>query len=259
MKGRKRYPLLVVLALAAGAQHVFAQRLACSTIRPGETATSVAARITGDSRNLQEPWFQIVDPAASRFVAKARYDRVRAGWRACVVNEPVRKSPRAAYAGTAVVTRLAAAWDGIVGAIAGVDLLLAWWGALVVLIAIVLRSIGDYVTDRQTVVGTMTRFAETFVNEFERPLMQQHLPGRPVESRLRVSPYRARLDVLLAPNGGRRYPNLSDHKKNVEYDVTRVLQLLRDQPFVSGPLYAQGRWVVIPFQLKVSPQRAGAK
>ena len=44
----------------------------------------------------------------------------------------------------------------------------------------------------------------------------------------------SRLDILLAPGAGRRYPNLSDHRSNVEYDVQRVLTLLKDEPFVAG-------------------------
>jgi hypothetical protein len=65
--------------------------------------------------------------------------------------------------------------------------------------------------------------------------------------------------VLLAPRDGRRYPNLADHRKNVEYDVTRVLQLMKDPPFVQGEMYTQGRWVVVPFQLKANPGQAGVK
>jgi hypothetical protein len=45
---------------------------------------------------------------------------------------------------------------------------------------------------------------------------------RPVRSRLRCGARLGRFDILLAPGEGRRYPNLSDHKKNVEYDVARV-------------------------------------
>ena len=65
------------------------------------------------------------------------------------------------------------------------------------------------------------------------------------------------VEVLLAPRGGRPYPNLVDHKQNVEYDVERVLRVLEDQRFVAGPLYAQGQWVVVPLYLQVSPKQAG--
>jgi len=231
--------LLVVLALAAASPHAFAQRLACSTIQPGETAARVARRVTGDPRNRHQPWFQIVDPTDSRFIAKGQYDRIRAGWLACIVNEP--------------------AENAIDRGAGGSDLTPVLWGGLVVVIALVWRSVDEYLADRQARLDAMKRFGETFVREFERPLLQQPLRERPLQSRLRVSPHRQRLDVLLAPSGGRRYPNLADHRKNVAYDVTRVLQQVRDQAFVCGPLYAQGPWVVVPFQFQVSSTQAGGK
>jgi len=250
--------LLVVLALAAVSPHAFAQRLACSTIQPGETAARVARRITGDPRNRYQPWFQIVDPTASRFIAKTQYGAIRAGWRACIVNEPAKSGAPGLLAGMPAALGINTVLDAIIRMVGGIDVLV-WWGALVVAISLVWRSIDEYVTDRQTMLDAMKRFGETFIREFERPLTQQHLPERPIESRLRASPHRRRLDILLAPHGGRRYPNLSDHKKNMDYDVTRVLQLLRDQPFVCGPLYAQGPWVVLPFQFQVRSTQTGGK
>ena len=85
-----RCALFIVLALVAESPQALAQRLACATIRPRETTADVARRVTGDARNRYEPWFQILDPAASRFIAKAQYDHIRPGWRACIVNEPLR-------------------------------------------------------------------------------------------------------------------------------------------------------------------------
>jgi hypothetical protein len=80
-----------------------------------------------------------------------------------------------------------------------------------------------------------------------------------IDSRLRFSPHRWRVDVLLAPRAGRLYPNLADHRKNVEYDVWRVLRAMNDPPFVQEPMYTQGRWVVVPFQLKANPGQAGGR
>ena len=94
-------------------------------------------------------------------------------------------------------------------------------------------------------------------DEFARPLVRVR-PSEPVvDARLRVRPHRAQVEVLLAPRGGRNYPNLVDHKQNVEYDVERVLRVLEDQRFAHGPLYAQGRWVVVPLHLQVNPKQAG--
>jgi hypothetical protein len=52
---------------------------------------------------------------------------------------------------------------------------------------------------------------------------------------------------------------LSDHRSNVEYDVQRVLTVLRDEPFVVGRPFMDGRWVVLPFQLKPAITQAGGK
>jgi hypothetical protein len=98
----------------------------------------------------------------------------------------------------------------------------------------------------------MRAFATIFVSEFERPLIRRRADESPVKARLRLAPARRRLEVLLAPADGRIYPNLFDHRKNVEYDVDRVLGLLKDEPFISAPLYARGRWVVIPFHFETN-------
>lgn len=149
--------------------------------------------------------------------------------------------------------------EGVDATLVRLGSLIVWWGLLVLLFTLTFRSADQYFSEREKVQTMMMRFGERFVREFERPLIQQHLPDRPVQSRFRSSPDRLRLEVLLAPHAGLRYPNLTDHKKNVEYDVMRVLQLLGDQPFVSGPPYAQGRWVVVPFQLRVDRTQAGGQ
>ena len=128
------------------------------------------------------------------------------------------------------------------------------WIGLVLAVALIVSGLHDYV---RADAAPLRSFGERFVHEFARPLVRVN-PSEPVvEARLRVRPHRAEVDVLLAPRGGRPYPNLVDHRQNVEYDVERVLQVLKDQRFVRGPLYAQGRWVVVPLQLKVNPTRKG--
>ena len=102
----------------------------------------------------------------------------------------------------------------------------------------------------------MRHFAYRFVREFERPLIQRPTEP-PLRSQLRLSPARARLKILLAPGQGRRYPNLLDHKKNVEYDVVRVLQSLADDSFVPDSLYSQGGWVVVSLRFKVDRKHPG--
>src|SRR6185312_12813737 len=88
MKGTIPRTLVVVFCLSAAWSPAAAQRLACVSVKPGETASAVARRITGDAANRHAPWFQVLAPESSRFVDKARYDHIRPGWRACVVSEP---------------------------------------------------------------------------------------------------------------------------------------------------------------------------
>jgi hypothetical protein len=78
----------------------------------------------------------------------------------------------------------------------------------------------------------------------------------PLKSRVRRA-RRGRFEILLAPGEGRRYPNLTDHKRNVEYDVGRVLSALDDPDFVVGDLYTHSEWVVVPFQTRPSPKQPG--
>jgi len=179
-------------------------------------------------------------------VAKSGYGHIRAGWQACIVNESAVAGP-----GPTTVTTPRRA--------RGLDSNLVLWGLLVVLIAVMTHGATEYLEDRATAIGAMRRFGERFVQEFERPLIRPGPGDRPIQSRLRFIPHRARLDVLLAPNAGRRYPNLADHKKNVEYDVVRVAELLGKYPFVAGRVYARGRWVVVPFQLTTEHRQAGAQ
>ena len=104
----------------------------------------------------------------------------------------------------------------------------------------------------------MRGFGNRFIAEFERPLFRRTASDAAVRSRLRFAPSRHRLEVLLAPADGRTYPNLVDHRKNVEYDVERVERILGAEPFVGGPLYAEGSWVVIPFSFETDRQQEGA-
>src|SRR6185503_7200424 len=121
----------------------------------------------------------------------------------------------------------------------------------VLAVALIGSGLRDYVRIR---TAPLQSFGERFVQEFSRPLVRMRREPA-IEARLRVRPHRARVEVLLAPRGGRNYPNLVDHKQNVEYDVERVLRVLKDQRFTHGPLYAQERWVVVPLHLQVNPKQ----
>jgi hypothetical protein len=263
---------------------VLAQSLVCHPIRRGDTASHVAQRLTGSGRNKYQPWFQIMAPSGS-FVPKSQYDRVRPGWRACVVRRAIdsrsRKTtfvaaaalPAAADSSVVVTPSAAVGASGAtetveeprvleasgtlatVGASGSVDLSVIWLGAAVAVPWFGWRILDDLLDRRRRAAFAMRHFADRFVREFERPLIRQHAAEGPVRVQVRSRPFGTRFEILLAPGTSRRYPNLSDHKQNVEYDVTRVLQVLADDSVVNGPLRAHAEWVVVPFHFKKAGPR----
>jgi hypothetical protein len=275
-----RCALPFVIALTAAPAVAYSQSSACHAIRSGETATQAARRITGDRLDAYQPWFQIMD-RSSRFVPKSQYNRVLPGWRACIVKEATASSGRVVAASqretleapivpaATAPPATAEALQPIGGAglmlerfanalrpIDGVHLMVVWFAFAVIVPFSAWKILDNYVSQRNAKLIVMKHFARRFVSEFERPLIQQPAE-HPVRSLVRLSPVRARLDILLAPGDGRRYPNLSDHKKNVEYDVVRILRALADDSFVRDPLYTQAGWVVVPFRFKVSRKHRG--
>ena len=265
----RRCVLLAGLYLFVGASSAFArERVTCVTIRTDETVASVAKRVTGDARNMQAPWFQIVNPTTSRPVPKTRYGFIFAGWNACttvhdalpeVTIEPaaqVVSGPLSSPAVTDAPPDLAVApalATVVVWAPAAI------WSSVVLALALSCWLVDGYLAGRRQTLRAMELYAERFVEEFERPLQQPHLSRRPIQSRVRFKPGRARFDVLLAPDAGLRYPNLTDHKKNVMYDVVRIQQALSEHAFVSSRPYARGRWVVVPFRFRVGTREAGGR
>lgn len=267
--------LAVALVLGAAAQPAFAQ-LTCHAVQRGDTASELARRITGDGRNEYEPWFHLLDTAA-RSVPKSQYDRLRPGWRACVAQESVQSRPLPANevaarndapqvaenSGTLVPIAPANAIRDLFPraipelGLADHDLSLMWLGAAIVIPLLGWWTLEGYVRRRGATSILMKHFAHRFVREFERPLVRQHPAERAVEWRLRVSPHRARLEIQLAPGKGRRYPNLSDHRKNLEYDVARVVSTLADESFVCGQLHAKSGWVVVPFTFRSPSKQRG--
>jgi len=288
-----RYALLPIVLTSVLPTAAFAQ-LVCYSIRRNESAAQVAKRITGDGRNAYQAWFQIMN-ASSRSIPKSQYDRIRAGWRACVTKPAFRiaskalsvKAPalvevsessaplgpeahatRASLALPAALPTTEALDEAagrappiasrVVRAIGRADLIVVWLSAaLVVPWFFGWRFLDEYLGRRKTESIVMRYFADRFVLEFERPLVRYATDEHPLKSRVRSRLRPGRFDILLAPGEGRRYPNLSDHKKNVEYDVARVVRVLGDESFVSGSLYVRAGWVVVPFRFKAGPKQAG--
>ena len=227
----------------------------CVTIRPGDTASGVAVRLAGLPDARHQPWFQIVDTRTNVVVPKSEYDVIQPGWHACV------RAQTNSFAGTPVAqisSIVHSGWQPDVAPRAFSDSAVAFMlVALVIAAALLWQAIERYLTERERTIDVMRRFGERFVHEFERPLLDAQAGARPIRSRLKANPDRRRLEILLAPVAGKRYPNLSDHRDNVAYDVGRVLRALRDRSFVSVPPYADGAWVVLSFHYHQRPEQAG--
>jgi hypothetical protein len=250
--------------MTTGATHAAGQTLTCDVIRTGDTAARLAARFTGNVDDVYQPWFQIVNPAKTRYVPKSRYDEIEAGWYVCVAAEKLRHratpasyepaasalppppTPQTAPRRMPTAIDLGALWSAAPLVLILSGLVLAWVAAQ------------RFFDERRTSLAVMRGFGARFVSEFDRPLFRRNARHPAVKWRLRAAPSRHRLEILLAPADGRTYPNLVDHRKNVEYDVARVVRLLRDDRFVNDPLDAEGPWVVIPFRFEADWPQEGA-
>jgi len=246
---------IFALACVGVVRNAAAEQTLCYTIRHGDTAALMALRFTGSVEHRHEPWFQIVDPSVPRLIPKAHYSRIHPGWRTCVPETrlTIQWRPRtgfhAAVGGTAATTESAGSNPFIlpgVGAALLAVLLFTW------------HATYAHVKRTRTTAPLMRSFAERFISEFERPLWQPGSEERPLQARMRLVLRHQRVDILLAPNGGRSYPNLADHRRNLMYDVARVLRLLADSRFTTGEVHAIGRWVVVPCRLVSEARQEGA-
>jgi hypothetical protein len=231
--------LCAAFVLAGSAPHAApaVPRFLCFPVMPGDTAAAISRRLTRDPQGWRGSSFQFLDPATARFVPKSKYGNLRRGWQACIAEPPlVRREP---------LSRVpdAMKWWALVlvcGA-AGASLLALQWS----------------LEQRSAMSRTLETFGAAFIREFERPLLDERSPGPSLRTRLTLSPDTRKLEVLLAPAEGRRYPNLADHRANLEYDVRRVVSLLNDRRFARGPLRASGSWVAIPFRLDPEAHKEG--
>ena len=232
-------------------------QLTCFPIRAGDTAARLAERFTGDIHNRQQPWFQIVNTATRSVLPKSRYDEIVPGWRVCVAAEMLRPGLLQSRYVPISSASMATAQPPVGGAPVPIDFRFLWW---MVPLVMAVSGVGlawawKSVEDRQVRVAVLRGFGERFVHEFARPLCR-NATTPPIRSRLRLA-HRS-IEILIAPAGGRTYPNLADHVKNVEYDVERVLRLLNENAVIAGPLYAEGQWVVIPCRVETDKHQEGA-
>ena len=231
-----------------------AEAAVCSAIRQGDTAALVSSRMTGGAQQEYQPWFQILDEY-SRVVPKSQYRWIHAGWRACIPSSRLDVSRK--WEPRSTETNAVSASEGILQAFAASVAAGAWWGVGLFVVMLLALDGWKYARRRRVIVGIMQRFGERFVSEFERPLRMPGSEERPVESQLRFIPRRQRLEILLAPTGRRRYPNLSDHRSNVTYDAERIVLLLKEERLAGGQLRGDGKWVVIACDFKIRPGQEG--
>lgn len=266
MTGVRVRTLLTTVVLAAACMDAAAQSAVCDSVRPGDTVSTVARRLTGRADSHNEPWFRVFDRSRSRVISRARYDRLLSGWQVCV------PAMRAVRNGSGMTRRTESiATRGLPQPSASAQrssslqptsrrraLELAFFlfgaAALGVAIACGWLSLEQVVIKRRAFECEMLAFGRAFVNAFERPLLVDGVADRPVLSRMRCVPREHRLDILLAPGAGRRYPNLADHKRNLDYDVSRIAHHLRHHAFVPSRPRAEGQWVVIPFYFRPGPE-----
>ena len=237
--------MVMIVTTAAPAP---AQTLACYPVRPGDTAARLAKQLTGHAANRYQPWFQIVEPSSETVISKRSYSRIRTGWHVCVATERIRGFSRPAVSRAAATSGVPVP-RGLVPQPPAIDWRLLWWAVPVVTGVFTWISTRRYLDRRQLLVAYMTVFGQRFVDEFERPLCRDRPAGGVISSRMRFVPRRRRLEIRLTPAAGRTYPNLVDHRMNVEYDVERIVTMLDDGRFMNAPLYSEGKWVVVPFHM----------
>ena len=222
-----------------GAQHAIAQEYECRIVRRGDTIAGIARELTGNADILQSSWLYIIDTSRSTIVRKRDYDHVLPGWQVCVETWLLRNPSQAEAEPVPLAQRRLP--------MPGNRWLLAVFVPAGLLAGFYLKRYRDA---RISTLAQMRRFASTFIREFEQPLVRPPVKDRPIRSRVECMPLSRRVKIFLAPNGGRRYPNLSDHRRNLEYDVARVLALVAGGPSVSGQPHAEGSWVVVTFQFE---------
>jgi hypothetical protein len=275
----RRLPVAALLLLCTTPPCAEAQQFVCHPIVRGDTPTRLARQLTGDARAVYTATFQIRDPARQMFVPKSQYRRpLGADWEACVaigpVDVPLASAPVVVSVALAtapappVTSAPLAITPARLAVTSGprvpeppdrsqhVFIYIATIGSAVVVL-LICGAVGGSLTPRP-IPADLQRAGEEFVIAFAQPLIDSSSPVPPIRARLRFIPRVQQLEISIAPGVGRRYPNLVDHKRNVEYDVSRVMRVLGPHVVVSDRLRAAGKWVVVPIRL-ADLKQTGAK
>jgi hypothetical protein len=240
--------VLVTAAAAAGPYDTPTERFHCYRIRAGDSAADVAEHLTGHRGNLSGSLFQIFD-SNRQLVSKDHYDSISPGWTVCLAEgrspvairtgSPAQPASSVKQPAPRVAELQPAFYDPVV-----------WWFASLVLAGMTSLVALNTWRKQLALAHIMRCFGGDFVREFGRPWVQYRSAGQLPRARLRVNARRARVEILVAPAPGQTYPNLSDHRSNVEYDIVRITAALKHDAFDGVPPYAEGEWVVLPFQFK---------
>ena len=260
----RRLPAVVLLLLCVAPTCVQAQQFVCWPIAQGDTALELSRRLTGDAAKAYSHAFQIRDPVRRMFVPKSRYRHLSTDWQACVAKGQVSTPPRAYAPDVAEAAplvpeepRITSASLGTMQASlpaapagrSGVDTIFAARAAGLFLLMLSIVAAVAASLPPHPIPPLMQRAGEQFVTAFARPLSDPSSGAPPIHARLRFVPRRQQLEISIAPGPGRRYPNLVDHKKNVEYDVTRVMRLLGSHFAMGDRVRTAGKWVVVPIRV----------
>ena len=252
-----RLPAVVLVLLCALPSRVAAQQFVCWPIAAGDTASSLARRLTGNADAAYGLAFQIRDPARRMFVPKSHYQRLQSGWQACVAQARVPTTP-VVHARVVALAASPMASDRPIAitspSLTSAQLSLARAGrtladvpfaaAIAAVLLIMLLSVAAGALTPRPIPPPVRRAGEDFLTVFARPLSDASSAVPPIQARLRFVRRTQQLEIFMAPGPGHRYPNLADHKLNVEYDVDRVMRVLGNC-VLSGPPRAVGKWVVV--------------
>jgi hypothetical protein len=252
-----RLPAVVLLFLCTLPSPAVAQKFVCWPIAAGDTVSSLARRLTGKSSAAYGLAFQIRDPARRMFVPKSQYQRLESDWQACVapgpvLNTPVAYAPVVELGASAIVperpieTNLGSTSLSLAGA--GGPVTTIPFAAPMTAVLLIMLSVGAGALTLRPIPSSIRRVGEDFVTVFARPLIDASRPAPPIQTRLRFARRRQQLDIFIAPGPGHRYPNLADHKKNLEYDVDRVIRVLGNCVLCKPPR-ADGKWVVVSIKV----------
>ena len=263
-----RLPMVVFLVLCGASLRAEAQQFACWPIVRGDTASSLARRLTGTAANTYRDAFQIRDPTRQKFVPKSQYARLSTNWRACVARELLKSDERTSALAPAAAPSTAppaapsatsqVASSAVLSAVTQYDVGFAvTFGAAVSLMLLMISAVSSYAAGRP-MPPALQRAGEDFLKAFATPLVDPTSAVPPIAGHLRFIRRKQRLEICIAPHGGRRYPNLADHKTNVVYDVHRVIGIMGAHRIVCDRLHAEGPWVVVSIRL-TGPKEAGAK